>query len=221
MLALHSIRSLLSFVNPAIALTIGALACGVEQGESDVTASSDAIVKERQIPAELTAMIGRYEGASTSYRWDGTKMVPASSWTEVVVTKTAVLDATTAHVTAEDKMTFDGSFSMDISWTEGFLRKRDGSLGTRYFDVQGVRVLEIEVAPHVWSMKKDNSVEDLKRFGFGHPVRGFTITTKTVAVEDGVETDRLTAVSDIVWRDEASAEHRGHYVTMTGYHKRR
>jgi hypothetical protein len=192
--------------------------CGAGAG-SETGSGTSADTAGAAIPPELLAIMGNYHGDFQGYRWDGTNIVAAGGWTEDITTSDPVVEPRTVHVTAHDHMTFSSGGAYEKDWVEGFLRTADGSIGERYFDVDGQRVIEHLIASNVYTMSRDVTKEELAHLGFANATCGRQITVKTVADEDGVTTERLTIVTEVEWADESGHSVRGQYVTGNGYHR--
>ena len=148
-------------------------------------------------------LVGTYTGSWDFFALDASgNVVKTFSARDTATAQAPKLAGDRAFVTVRDVMQMPGR-EMALDFTEGYFVKPDGSAGDRFFEMYDRTVVEQPIGDRAWA--------------FQTPVTHTTLKTESLA--DGVETQHVTRLTTVHWRD---GEHirSVQFVSMSGTHTR-
>jgi len=180
---------------------------------------------------QAKTIVGKYTGAWQLYGLDtyGGDTVLKATWDDEVEAKDPVQQGNRAFVTVSNRMNFSqwcappSGSSISLDFTEGFFVEEDGSAGERYFDMYGQTTVETQVSPGLFSFETAVSSQELTSLGFADAKAVLSakhLVVKSVTHAEGVETEWVTRVTTIEWKDPAGATQGKQFVSLKGFHKR-
>lgn len=185
-------------------------------------ASRWALADDKPIPKEVQDMVGTYTGDWTWYSYDTTKneAVKARTWSDVVKAENPVIEGDRAFVSLTNKFNFPDGTSFEVKGKEGYMLKKDGSLGDNFIEVFGPPRFLVKISEGVSSYVTPADPQELVRFGFPQGTTGQQVAIISKAKEAGVEVHRISRVTNASWKDADGKEHWAHFLSLQGYHKK-
>jgi hypothetical protein len=180
--------------------------------------------------AAATALAGHYSGMSAMYfvDVDGT-VKQRRTFTEDIDGRNPVLQDGKAFISVTDTQTYDdGTPPKTVTWTEGFYVNADGTPGAHYFHVAIPNVTLPDTVEQplagtngaaTFDVDATFSADDL---GFAGKDVTYAKQTyvKNVVTNGAVETDVVTEVTTIEWKDATGALQTKQFVSMNGTQSR-
>ena len=144
-----------------------------------------------------------------------------ASWTDSLVAKDPILENGKAFVTVTDAMHFKNGIVYNRKFTEGYLVNADGSIGSRYFELNGIIVLESPLGADTWAFETKVDPSELKEMGFDPIFVIFAkhITNKAVTKYKGQETEWITRTTTVLLRENEQVS-TIQFLSMKGHHTR-
>jgi hypothetical protein len=208
-----------SFYVLAACLVVGCAADPTSEGTTN--ASADTVTPDSPL-ARATQIAGHYIGESTAYRVDANgDVVVAYTFHEDITATNPELKDGRAFVHVTDVITG----TTPQSWTEGFLVNADGSVGSRYFlmDKPGsTDVIEVPIANGGATFQTEFYVGEENALGFGGKdiVYKKHTTVKNTITSGNVETDVISRVTTVSWKEADGTTQTKSFVSMNGYQSR-
>src|SRR5262249_6337152 len=145
-----------------------------------------------------------------------------AAWEDTVEAKEPRQEKGRAFVSVANVLTFSGGKSFTVNFVEGYLVNRDGTAGSRYFDLQGHTVVETSLGKDSWSFETPVSTQDLQMMGFNPKEVLFSkhVTVKTVTREGPFDTEWVSRVTTIQWKKATGQSPVKQFVSLQGYHRR-
>jgi hypothetical protein len=174
-------------------------------------------------PKEVSDLVGTYTGTWTMFGIDEKgDVVKRMSWTDTMKAEKPEVKGDRAYVSTVDDMTFEGGRipPFRIEGKEGYLLKKDGSLGDYFIESSGQTNKMVKVGDNVWSYTTPAAAQEMTRLGFPKDASGQHVVVKVVTREQGVETHRISRLTTASWKDSEGKERWLQFVSLQGYHKR-
>jgi hypothetical protein len=173
--------------------------------------------------ARATEIAGHYTGESTAYRVDENgNVVQAYTFHEDITATNPEMKDGRAVVHVSDTIT---GLPHPQTWTEGFFVNADGSTGARFFlmDNPGsTEVIEVPIANGGATFQTDFYPGEENALGFGGKDIFYKkhTTVKNTVTSGTTETDLISRVTTISWKDASGAPQTKSFVSMNGYQSR-
>lgn len=170
-----------------------------------------------------SALVGAYSGSWEAFGLDANgDVVSKSTWTDEVVAANPVVTKDRAYVTVTDTLSISGGGMFAVNFEEGFLLAPDGGVGDHYFTYQGTDVIERPIGAFTYAYETEVSSYDLPQIGIAAEdvVWAKHATTRVVTRAEGVDTDWITRVTTIQWKDAQAKVQGKQFVSMRGTHTR-
>jgi hypothetical protein len=119
-------------------------------------------------------------------------------------------------------MTFEGGNipPFKVQGKEGYLLKKDGSLGDYFIETSGQTYKMVKVGDNVWSYSTPAATQELGRLGFPKEASGQHVLVKVITREQEVETHRISRLTTVSWKDREGKSRVLQYVSLQGFHER-
>jgi len=186
-------------------------------------APSSSQDKAGDIPEDLMALIGSYNGEWTAYGIDDSgRVVEAAGWIDTITMSDPVNDGNRVYAKTTDIMYFDGGHipPMTVTGIEGYILNEDGSPGDYFFEMYGQVYHMYKLNENTWVYVMPASPQEMMNFGFTDLISAQHISTKVVTNEDGIETHRINRITTVNWKDKSGEEKWIQYNSLEGFHKR-
>jgi hypothetical protein len=165
---------------------------------------------------------GKYSGHWALYGVADGKVVEKASWTDTLTATNPTRAAGKAYVDVTDLMTFPDGTTRTSTFQEGYLESADGSVGERFYDIHGQKTLFRKLTDNDWSYQSGVDAGELWFLGFNPKtvVTASHVAVKSTTLEGNVDTDHVTRVTTIQWRDVDGSLKSVQFVSMKGEHTR-
>lgn len=170
----------------------------------------------------LLLLIGSYSGSWDFFGIDAQgAVVKKYSMTDTAQASDPKVQGARAFVTVRDQMQVQGR-EFAVEFHEGFFVKPDGSVGERYFEMYGQTVVEYPLGERAWSYQTPVRPQELEQMGFRRAdvVSAVHTTVKTEVVNGRTETQMVTRLTTVQWKDSAAHVKALQFVSMSGVHTR-
>src|SRR5262249_25863479 len=120
-------------------------------------------------PKEIRDLVGTYVGDWTIYGIDAKgAVVKRFAWGDTLKVSNPQVKDNRAFVTWTDEKVFEGGkiAPNQVEGREGYMLKRDGSLGDYFIEAHGQTSRLVKVADNVWSYAGPASAQELVGLGF-------------------------------------------------------
>ncbi len=182
-----------------------------------------SVAMAEQVPAEVKALAGVYEGTWSMFGMNEKgEIVPKINWTDIMEAKNPACQDGRAYVATVDTMTFEGGIPpQKMEGKEGYFLNPDGSLGDYFFESYGQVQHMVKLDDRVWVYTAPSSPMELQMLGFPAAAAAKHVVVKVVAMEDGVETHRISRVTTVTWKDKEGRDCSRQFLSLQGVHKRK
>lgn len=198
-------KTLLGLALALGAMTIGCASTGAES-------ALDAASK----------IAGTYTGQWSMYGLADGHVVEKASWTDRLEAGHSVEDHGRAYVEVTDTMTFANGQTRTSKFIEGYSAKPDGSAGDRFYEIGGTATHFKKLTERDWVYQATPDPGELWFLGVNPQDVVFAshVTTKTTTFEGPIDTDHVTRLTTIQWKDADGKIHSTQFVSMKGEHAR-
>ncbi len=172
--------------------------------------------------AAAKKIAGNYTGSWALYGVVDGNVVIKSRWTDVLTATEPVQDSGRAFVKVTDVMTFSDGSARTSKFEEGYLANADGAAGDRFFELNGSTVVFRKLTDNNWAFSTVPDENELRFLGFDPRtvLSASHITVKTTTLQGNTDTDHVTRVTTVQWKDAAGALMSMQFVSMNGSHTR-
>ena len=173
---------------------------------------------------QAKTLVGNYTGHWETYTPEETGEVLASSWNDTVEAANPTLENGRAFVTVKSSMnfTYPKQYPYTMIFSEGFLVNSDGSAGKHFYDYGAGPVIVEQVSTDTWSIRSPVNLPDYQSVGItkDNVIFASNHVTKTVTSDGGMEIQRVTQSTTLVWKDSNGEIQSRQFVSLSGIHKR-
>ena len=165
---------------------------------------------------------GSYTGNWAIYGVVDGNVVMKSKWTDVLTATEPVQSPGRAFVSVTDDMTFADGSVKTTKFEEGYFVNADGTAGERFYELNGSAVVFRKLTDNDWAFYTVPSEEELRFLGFDPKtvLSASHITVKTTTLQANTETDHVTRITTVQWKDAAGSIMSIQFVSMNGTHAR-
>jgi hypothetical protein len=165
---------------------------------------------------------GKYNGAWTMYGLADGKVVEKASWTDVLTAANPTQRDGQAFVEVSDVMTYADGTTRTSNFHEGYVTHPDGSAGERFYEINGKPFYFKKLTDNDWSFQGVPSEGELWFMGFNAKsvVSASHVTIKTTTYQGDIDTDHVTRVTTVQWKDSDGTLKSTQFVSMKGEHTR-
>jgi hypothetical protein len=165
---------------------------------------------------------GKYTGQWKMYGIAGGLVVEKASWTDVLEASDATESKGKAFVEVTDVMTFRDGTTRTTKFIEGYVANADGSAGDRFYEIQGKTTFFKKLTDRDWVYQATPDPGELWFLGFDPKdvISASHVATKTTTYEGNLDTDHVTRLTTIQWRDTSGSTQTTQFISMKGAHAR-
>lgn len=165
---------------------------------------------------------GKYTGTWTMYSFANDTVIQKAAWTDVLTADTPTEEKDRAFVQVSDVMTFADGTTRTTKFTEGYFSNPDGTIGDRFYDYSGATTLFKKLTENDWTYQSTPSDFELRTLGFDPKtvISASHVATKTTTYEGPIDTDHVTRVTTIQWKDKTGTTKSIQFTSLTGTHTR-
>jgi hypothetical protein len=177
-----------------------------------------------EVPKEVRDLVGTYVGDWTIYGIDAKgAVVKRFAWSDTLKVGNPQVKDNRAFITWTDEKVFeDGKIPPNrVEGREGYVLKRDGSLGDYFIEAHGQTSRLVKLADNVWTYTAPASPQELVGLGFPKGASGQHVLVKVITKEQSVEAHRISRLTTVSWRDADGNDRGVQYVSLQGHHKRK
>ena len=170
-----------------------------------------------------TKITGKYAGEWTMFGLENGVVVQQAKWNDVLIAETPTQGNGLAFVNVTDNMIFADGTNRISKFQEGYFSNVDGSVGDRFYEIMGNKVLFKRLSESDWSFQATPSAWELSSLGFNpkNVVFASHVTTKTTTYDGLIDTDHVTRITTIQWKDSEEGIPKSlQFVSLSGYHTR-
>ena len=170
----------------------------------------------------LQQLQGTYTGSWDFFAVDAAGNVTKTySASDTATTAAPQKAADRVFVTVHDVMKLPGR-EMPVDFHEGYLLKKDGSAGDRFFEMYGQTVVEKPIGDRAWAYQQPVAPQELDQLGFKglEVLAAMHSTVKTERVQGHTETQLVTRLTTVHWKTTDGAVKSIQFVSMSGTHTR-
>ena len=119
-------------------------------------------------------------------------------------------------------MNFQGGGVRETHFLEGFYKDKDGVAGDRFYEVNGAVVKFKKLNQNTWIFETPVDPGELSFLGFDPKkvVSAVHTTTKVTTYEGEKDTDHITRLTTVQWKEDSGTLQSIQFVSMKGYHTR-
>src|SRR5262249_336524 len=130
-------------------------------------------------------------------------VVKRFAWSDTLKVANPQVKDNRAFVTWTDEKVFEGGKipPNQVEGREGYMLKRDGSLGDYFIESFGKTSRLVNLADNVWTYTATASPQELAGLGFPKGASGQHVLVKVITKEQGVEAHRISRLTTVTWRD--------------------
>jgi hypothetical protein len=183
--------------------------------------ASTAIAAESALDT-AQKITGKYLGQWTMYGVAAGQIVEKAAWTDVLEAGKATESNGRAFVEVTNVMTFLDGKTLTVAFIEGYTANADGTAGDRFYEIQGKTTLFKRLTDNDWAYQTTPDPGELWFLGFNPKdvLSASHVTTKTTTYEGDLETDHVTRLTTIQWKDADGKIKSMQFVSMKGTHTR-
>jgi hypothetical protein len=184
-----------------------------------------AFVAHAQASATFEAakkIAGKYTGTWTMYGIENGKVARKAAWTDVLTAGNPTEEKDRAFVQVSDVMTFTDGTTRTSNFIEGYISNADGSVGDRFYDLGGTTTHFKQLTQNDWSYQATPADGELWFLGFDPKtvVSASHVAIKTTTFDGSLDTDHVTRMTTIQWKDATGALKSTQFVSLQGEHRR-
>ncbi|MBI3534224.1 MAG: hypothetical protein HY072_01880 [Deltaproteobacteria bacterium] len=167
-------------------------------------------------------IVGQYNGQWTLYGTSAGKVVEKTTWTDVLTAENPIEKTGRSFVEITDVMTFHDGTTRTSKFIEGYFTNPDGSAGDRFYEINGKPVSFKKLSENDWTFHTTLDAGELWFLGFNptNVLLATQVTTKSTTYDGKIDTDHITRVTTIQWKDTDGLVKSTQFVSMKGLHKR-
>lgn len=165
---------------------------------------------------------GKYTGSWTMYGIENGNVVEKSSWTDTLIAANPIEENGRAFVEVSDVMTYpDGSTRTSV-FHEGYYANSDGSVGERFYEIFGQAIVFKKLTANDWAYQATPAAGELAFLGFDSKsvISASHVAVKSTTYEGGIDTDHVTRLTTVQWKDATGKIRTVQFVSMKGEHVR-
>ncbi len=165
---------------------------------------------------------GTYTGKWAMYGVQNGAVVQKSSWTDVLTAANPTEGKGRAFVDVSSVMTYPDGKTRTSVFQEGYFENSDGSVGDRFYEIQGQTVIFKRLTPNDWTYQVTPNEGELWFLGFDPKtvISASHVAAKTTTYEGGIDTDHVSRLTTVQWKDANGAIQTIQFVSMKGEHTR-
>jgi hypothetical protein len=165
---------------------------------------------------------GKYMGTWTMFGMADGKVVEKAGWTDVLTAANPTQGDGKAFVEVSDVMTFADGTTRTSTFHEGYVTNPDGTAGDRFYEINGKPLYFKKLTDNDWAVQGSPDEGELWFMGFNAKavVSASHVTMKTTTYEGDLDTDHVTRVTTVQWKDVDGKLKTDQFVSMKGEHTR-
>ena len=165
---------------------------------------------------------GKYTGQWSMFAFNDGKVVERAACTDVLIASHVTEDNERAYVEVIDVMTFPDGSTRTSKFIEGYYANSDGSAGDRFYEIQGKITIFKKLSENDWAYYAQPETGELWFLGFNPKdvISSSHIATKTTTYEDKIDTDHVTRVTTVQWKDANGTTQTSQFISLKGQHRR-